>query len=204
MCYRKLLDEAIDACENIRKYFYQILIGKNKKQININLFFNKKSFFHLLGLHYLRDVFEFNHHPNAERIYSDLVKNKKKLREKASNSQFANDVCSRWEALKKLEYILDNNLETYYDKENYYGGRMNNIDFDYVFDFRNDDGLILSFYFLKGKDDEKYIMVSTFEDKEPNSHCRRAFTLIKKNKVEIKNNRNIELFNIDSDNSKTD
>ena len=58
MCYRKLLDEAIDACENIRKYFYQILIGKNKKQINIELFFNKKSFFHLLGLHYLRDVFE--------------------------------------------------------------------------------------------------------------------------------------------------
>ncbi len=194
MTNKILLQNALRACESLKKSFYKIIIGKNGHEVIINLHFPYDCFFHLLGLQYLVDIHELRNNRNAEREYDRLLKNTEFLREKVLNSQFlTEDVTSRWTALTKLEYILDNNLETYYDKKNYYGGRIDNINFDYAFHLKNGD-TIISFYFIKNVGSNDYKMVSNFENAEPKRHCGRPFTLIKKTKVNLATNTVVELY----------
>lgn len=194
---RKLLDDALATCERLKQVFYEIVIGKNNNEININLYFTNNSFFHILGLQHIKDIYEFNNKPNPEREYLRLLKNDNSLKNKLINSKyFTSDIISRFIAITKLENILDNNLETYFDKKNYFGGMVNIINFDYAFHVENGDSII-SFYFIKNIGSNHYRMVSTFEHPKPKSHCRRPYTIIKKTKISIKTNLKTLLFNFE-------
>lgn len=192
----ELLNNAIEACESLKKSFYKIIIGKNSNETYIELHFANNSFFHLLGLQHLKDIHEFNNRPNPEREYLRLLKDDNSLRSKVLNSRYLTDaVISRFVALAKLENILDNNLETYYDKKSYYGGRINKIEFDYVFHVKYDNRILIC-YFIKSTKDDCYKMVSTFEQEEPNSHCNRSHTVLSKTKISLLTKESIEILKL--------
>ena len=98
------LKECAVAFSNLLNVEYHITAGKKSNLIEVKLFFSKEHFYHLIGLHKLKDIQKtrgdkakiFNKIIADKLTYNDLVK-----------SEFFIDISDRFDYLTSLENMLD-------------------------------------------------------------------------------------------------
>lgn len=102
--YDELKNSALDF-KNLLKKRYYIVLGHKNNNIKINIMFNETNFFHLAGLHKLKDIDIDNH--NKYAIFRDILNNKFTIKD-ISKSCYFYKIENRFTDLKNLEKYLDN------------------------------------------------------------------------------------------------
>ena len=127
---------------------YNFVVAYKGKTENISLTFKKENSFHLLGLHYLKDV----RYPtkNKEDIF-DIILNKDSFREKIASSKHYDEIKSRIVAVSRIADIIENDSTALYR----FVDKGSNIKADYMFKF-NDASLKepIFFYIQREKSTE--------------------------------------------------
>lgn len=132
-----VLKERAKAFEKLFNIQYKIILGRQGKTVEFILSFEKEHFFHLIGLHKLKDI----SYPtkNRERLFN-IILNEGITYEMVKKSDFflSNKekkypgIEERINSLIKLEEILDSNYLTF--KYNKHRMRWCDIKFKYVFE----------------------------------------------------------------------
>lgn len=135
-----ILKERAKVFEKLFNIQYRIILGRKGKTTEFILAFKKEHFFHLSGLHKLKDI----EYPSKNKCkIFDYILEEKLTYEMIQKSSFflPNEekkhigVNDRINALIYLEEILDSNYLTF--KYNKHGIRWSNINFKYVFESVN-------------------------------------------------------------------
>ncbi len=96
------------AYQNIMPIQYYFEIAKKQVGHQFTISFEKGDFFHLAGLHKLRDVTVLQVKKNKESIFNSIVNGEISFSQ-IENSFFYNDIEKRLSYLGKLQSLLDNN-----------------------------------------------------------------------------------------------
>lgn len=113
--------------ENLLNIRYHIIAGRKKDElIEFDIVFKKSQFYHLFGLHKLKDI--FIPRKQAKNVYNQIL-NKKIKWSQIEKSKYISSLETRIQPLLCLEQILDNNemIFTYDEKKNQYS--LINADF---------------------------------------------------------------------------
>ena len=99
--------QAANAYKNLLDIEYQILLGKKKKTISLDIVFEEMHFFHLAGFQYLKDLsgvfFE-----SRDKIFRRILKGTLK-EQMFKDSQYYQKIQERVDYLVYLEQIMDSN-----------------------------------------------------------------------------------------------
>jgi len=98
------LKECAFAFNKLLNKEYYIKAVRKDKIIEVRLFFEKEHFYHLLGLHKLRDIEQLK--INSVKLFDNIL-NEKITYKDISSSRFFDDISDRIEYLPYLEQILD-------------------------------------------------------------------------------------------------
>lgn len=132
-----ILKERAESFEKLFDIKYKIILGRKGKIVEFILSFEKEHFFHLIGLHKLKDVsypskskkILFQSVLDGDIDYEMVKKSKYFLPNEKEKYPGIKD---RIDSLIKLEEILDSNYLTF--KYNKHGMRWSDIKFKYVFE----------------------------------------------------------------------
>ena len=120
-------------------YIFKVIKNRNNNLIELVFDFKKYYFYHLCGLHKLKDIYE---------LRAKNIKDKEKIFDKIINGEYSNslfensfhynEIKDRIECLEKLDYILDNSLSVF--KYNSFQKGITVIDFDYLIKYTDKKG----------------------------------------------------------------
>ncbi len=166
-----MINQCIDMFEIIKNYKFILKFTKNNKTQQIEIMFHEADFFHLVGLHYIKDV-EFR--GSKVNIYRKIVKDKK-FRNRISNSRDLHLIEERLIAFSSIQTILNSNFIIYKYIQPYW----TDIEADFVLKHRALSNQ--SFIFLKIRENSYYVACSVIRDKrEFVSERNRYKTIYKK------------------------
>lgn len=152
----------------VKKCQYHFVVSKNRKTREIQVGFIDSDFFHLAGLHYLKDISI----PQARKdTLINIIEKKKITDELLEKSRFYNlpqsdqDVKSRIEELRFLEEYFDtNNYIKMFNIRNMKGS-SSQIEAEYIIESRLPNSQKSVYIFLKRREQnpEVYCLVSFFK-----------------------------------------
>ena len=170
------LKECALAYNNLLNKEYYIKAGKKGKLIEVRIFFDKEHFYHLSGLHKLRDIWQVK--INTAKLYDDIL-NEKLTYNEISSSAFFDEMSDRLEYLPYLEQILDSE-ETMikYNQSQTKSG----IEAKYII-YSRIDGLYVHFFIDLNEERQKYFG-RTFFTREDSLYLQdRPYKILEKIKI---------------------
>lgn len=113
------IDDCIKAFLPLLNTEYEIILGRKEKTANLNISFDKKDCFHLMGLQYLKDRPELNR--DREKVFDEIAVGKI-VRKQIESSDFYSTIEERVHFFPLLEAMIDSNdtVFKYNQKSNTY------------------------------------------------------------------------------------
>lgn len=159
---------------------YHLVLGRKNISVSIQINFDKKECFHLMGLQYLTDRPELVH--DRGKIF-DAIKDRRITVEQIQSSDLYYKIADRIDMLPLLESVIDSNdtIFKYNRKQNIYSV----IKADYI--MKNNIGGRNIFLFLAMNGEEgRYFCRSFFpQDKMDYTKNQASWTLLYKKKVTL-------------------
>jgi hypothetical protein len=168
---------------------YELILGRKGVAVNLDICFDKKDCYHLMGLQYLIDRPELNQ--DRGRIF-DAIRERAITTEQVESSDFYKKIEDRVRLLPLLEQMLDSN-ETVF-KYNQKVNTFSMIQADYL--MKNHMEECNLFLFLSKNKDNKYFCRSFFpEDKKDYTKNQASWTLLYKMKIDLLSGKGTILYN---------
>lgn len=178
----KLKQSAISFAK-LMNYEYELVAGSKKTLISLKLFFQKKHFMHLIGLHKLTDL-QLQRY-SKEKMY-DMILNDELTYEYIQRSEFFLEISERIDLFPRLEQALDNNELMIKYNSGFAVGTVICASYIILCEFEN---TTLHFFIDYDETNERYFGRSFFgrtDDKFTKG--QQKFKILKKYKKNIKNN----------------
>ena len=99
--------QAAKSFKNLLDVEYQILLGKKNKQLNLSIDFERLNFYHLAGLHYLKDLAD-TLKGDREIVFEKILDGKVTQADLESSIHYP-EIKDRIENLVYLESLMDSN-----------------------------------------------------------------------------------------------
>lgn len=167
---------------------YKIVLGRKGVAVNLNISFDKKDCFHLMGLQYLIDRPELSR--DRGKVFDEIANGALTVR-KIESSDFYKKIEQRVHFLPLLEQLIDSNdtIFKYNKKMNVYSM----IDADYLMENKIEDKNL--FLFLSAASSDNYFCRSFFpEEKRDYSKNQPSWTLLYKRKIDLMSGSSITLY----------
>ena len=169
---------------------YHLVLGRKNVSVSLQINFDKKECFHLMGLQYLTDRPELVH--NREKIFDALYKHQITA-EHLQSSDLYYKIADRVDILPLLECIMDSNdtIFKYNRKLNTYSV----IKADYI--MKNQvEGKNIFLFLAKGNEEGRYFCRSFFpQNKMDYTKNQALWTLLYKKKITISSGKEEILYN---------
>lgn len=98
--------ECIDSFSSLLDVEYHLILGRKGVPVSLDISFDKKDFYHLVGLQYLTDRPELRR--DRGRIFVE-IKERKITREQIESSDLYGKIADRVDMFPFLEELFDNN-----------------------------------------------------------------------------------------------
>lgn len=169
---------------------YHLVLGRKNISVSLQINFDKKECFHLMGLQYLTDRPELVH--NREKIFDALYKHQITA-EHLQSSDLYYKIADRVDILPLLECIMDSNdtIFKYNRKLNTYSV----IKADYI--MKNQiEGKNIFLFLAKGNEEGRYFCRSFFpQNKMDYTKNQASWTLLYKKKITLSSGKEEILYN---------
>lgn len=149
------IQNACKTFNNLLHFEYDICLAKKKTLITIHISFQKKDFYHLAGLHYLKDRPELK--SDRSKIFEKILVDEK-FASRIQKSDNYSKIEDRVFYLSKLEAIIDSNATIF--KYNQNDVVFSRIDADFLLKNSNFERTV--FIFIKQESADNYICNSFF------------------------------------------
>ncbi len=171
--FRKLIDTQ-----------YILTFGRKNKLTTLKLEFDESNFYHLAGLHKLRDLPDLR--KKASIIYDSILQRSLTLGY-ISNSHFFNEIEDRLRVLQNLESILgseNTNWKYCQERTPFYS----KIQAEFLIEHRNSISTSYIFIANNGSNLKSHSCISCFEHKQKDYTQNQTFlTLLEKKKLHLSN-----------------
>ena len=144
------LKECAVAFSNLFNVEYHITAGKKRNLIEVKLFFSKEHFYHLIGLHKLKDIQKTR--GNTVKIFNNIIADKFTYNDLVK-SEFFVDISDRFDYLISLESMLDS--DNVLIKHNKYKSKSS-IQADYIIYTIDEEDNIIHYFIERDDSVEKY------------------------------------------------
>lgn len=181
--------DCIESFSSLLDTKYHLMLGRKGTSVSLEISFDKKDCFHLMGLQYLTDRAELRR--DRGKIF-DEIKQRKITAEQLESSDLYERIAERIDMLPLLEDLFDSNdvIFKYNQRLNIYSM----IQADYLMKNRTTDKNV--FIFLSRKKEDKYFCRSFFpETKRDYAKNQASWTLLYKEKVRISTGESVVLYN---------
>lgn len=176
--------DCVKAYQDLMKYEYYMVIGKNKKKMEIHLRFDKKECFHLMGLQHLKDLPYLN---KSRDVIFDKILAHKITQSDVRKSVFYDTVSKRIDAFPLLERLIDNNNIIF--KYNRNANAYSLIPADILLKCKDNNQNIFLFISENKDNADNYYGCSFFpEGKKDYSYRQPLWTLLYKEKINLDTN----------------
>ena len=155
---------------------YYIIAGKKSRIIKPILFFHKEHFYHLMGLHKLKDVYKIR--GDKQKIYNDIINDEITYND-ISKSEFFPEITERFKYFLLLEQILDS--EDVLVKHNEFASKSH-IKADYII-YKAIDDVIAHYFISYHSDNGKYFGTTFFARNDRLYLHNRPYKILKKTKI---------------------
>jgi len=169
--------DCVDSFASLLDTEYQLVLGRKGEAASLNITFDKKDCFHLMGLQYLTDRPELSR--DRGKIF-DEIKTRVLTKEQIESSDLYEQIADRVDLLPFLEDLFDSNdtVFKYNEKKN----SFSMIKADYLMKNRLVDKNV--FIFLSKSKDNTYFCRSFFpETKRDYAKNQASWTLLYKEKI---------------------
>ena len=169
--------DCVDSFASLLDTEYQLILGRKGEAVSLNITFDKKDCFHLMGLQYLTDRPELSR--DRGKIF-DEIKMRVLTKEQIESSDLYEQIADRVDLLPFLEDLFDSNdtVFKYNEKKN----SFSMIKADYLMKNRLVDKNV--FIFLSKSKDNTYFCRSFFpETKRDYTKNQASWTLLYKEKI---------------------
>lgn len=171
--------DCIDAFTSLLDTKYLFVLGRKGVSVMLNISFDKKDCFHLMGLQYLTDRVELRR--DRGKVF-DGIKERKITAEQVEASEFYGKIADRVDMLPMLEELFDNNDTIF--KYNRKSKKFSMIQAEYL--MKNMVAGKSVFIFLSRKEKNEYFCRSFFpQDTRDYSKDQASWTLLYKEKIKI-------------------
>lgn len=172
--------DCVEAFGRLLDKEYQLILGRKNKSVNLQIKFDKKECFHLMGLQYLTDRPELFH--DRTKIF-DSISARQITKEQLESSDFYYKIADRINMLPELESIIDSNdtIFKYNRKINAYSVIKADYVMKNVIDTKN-----IYLFLAQHKEEGIYFCRSFFpESKMDYSKNQAIWTLLYKKKITL-------------------
>lgn len=171
--------DCIDAFISLLDTKYFFVLGRKGVSVMLNISFDKKDCFHLMGLQYLKDRAELRR--DRGKVF-DGIKERKITAEQVEASEFYGKIADRVDMLPMLEDLFDSNDTIF--KYNRKSKMFSMIQAEYL--MKNMIAGKSVFIFLSRKEEDEYFCRSFFpQDTRDYSKDQASWTLLYKEKIKI-------------------
>lgn len=171
--------DCIDAFASLLDTKYIFVLGRKGVSVTLNISFDKKDCFHLMGLQYLVDRAELRR--DRGKVF-DEIRNKKITTEQVEASEFYEKIADRVDMLPMLEELFDSNDTIF--KYNRKSKMFSMIQAEYL--MKNMIAGKGVFIFLSRKEGNEYFCRSFFSQETRDcSKNQASWTLLYKEKIRI-------------------
>ena len=180
--------ECVDSFVSLLDTEYRLILGRKGEAVSLNVTFDKKDCFHLMGLQYLTDRPELNR--DRGKIFDD-IKARILTKEQIESSDLYRQIAERVDMLPFLEDMFDSNdtIFRYNEKKN----SFSMIRADYLMKNRLIDKNI--FIFLSKDKNDTYFCRSFFpETKRDYAKNQASWTLLYKEKIKRSTGQSVVLY----------
>lgn len=167
---------------------YHLILGRKGIAVSLQIIFDKKDCFHLMGLQYLTDRPELSR--DRGKIF-DEIKERKITIEQIESSDLYHKIAERVDMLPLLEELFDGNDTIF--KYNQKINAFSMIEADYLMKNRVEDKNI--FLFLAKNKEDRYFCRSFFpEERKDYAKNQASWTLLYKKKIKVSINEETVLY----------
>ena len=180
--------DCVDSFASLLDTEYKLILGRKGEAVSLNITFDKKDCFHLMGLQYLTDRPELSR--DRGKIF-DEIKARVLTKEQIESSDLYEQIADRIDLLPFLEDLFDSNdtVFKYNEKKN----SFSMIKADYLMKNRLVDKNV--FIFLSKNKDDTYFCRSFFpETNRDYSKNQASWTLLYKEKIAISTGKSVVLY----------
>ena len=180
--------DCVDSFTSLLDTEYRLILGRKGEAVSLNITFDKKDCFHLMGLQYLTDRPELSR--DRGKIF-DEIKARVLTKEQIESSDLYGKIADRVDLLPFLEDLFDSNdtIFKYNEKKN----SFSMIKADYLMKNRLLDKNV--FIFLSKSKDDTYFCRSFFpETNRDYSKNQASWTLLYKEKIAISTGKSVVLY----------
>ena len=180
--------ECVDSFVSLLDTEYRLILGRKGEAVSLNVTFDKKDCFHLMGLQYLTDRPELNR--DRGKIFDD-IKARILTKEQIESSDLYRQIAERVDMLPFLEDMFDSNdtIFRYNEKKN----SFSMIRADYLMKNRLIDKNV--FIFLSKDKNDTYFCRSFFpETKRDYTKNQASWTLLYKEKIKRATGQSVVLY----------
>lgn len=180
--------DCVDSFASLLDTEYQLILGRKGEAVSLNITFDKKDCFHLMGLQYLTDRPELSR--DRGKIF-DEIKTRVLTKEQIESSDLYKQIEDRVDLLPFLEDLFDSNdtVFKYNEKKN----SFSMIKADYLMKNRVVDKNV--FIFLsKGKDDTYFCRSFFPETNRDYTKNQASWTLLYKEKTKRSTGQKVVLY----------
>ena len=180
--------DCVDSFASLLDTEYQLILGRKGEAVSLNITFEKKDCFHLMGLQYLTDRPELSR--DRGKIF-DEIKTRVLTKEQIESSDLYEQIADRVDLLPFLEDLFDSNdtVFKYNEKKN----SFSMIKADYLMKNRVVDKNV--FIFLsKGKDDTYFCRSFFPETNRDYTKNQASWTLLYKEKTKRSTGQKVVLY----------
>ena len=180
--------DCVDSFASLLDTEYQLILGRKGEAVSLNITFDKKDCFHLMGLQYLTDRPELSR--DRGKIF-DEIKSRVLTKEQIESSDLYEQIADRVDLLPFLEDLFDSNdtVFKYNEKKN----SFSMIKADYLMKNRVVDKNV--FIFLsKGKDDTYFCRSFFPETNRDYTKNQASWTLLYKEKMKRSTGQKVVLY----------
>jgi hypothetical protein len=178
------------AFHNLLDVEYHIVIGRKGKSVIIDLAFDRKDFFHLIGLQHLKDLTNLKR--DRGKIFNQIMTRQITI-DQLRNSSFFNKIEKRISCFMHIENMLDNNdiIFKYSKNMNLYS----RVDADYLMLHTINENIVYLFI-DKLELYEKHFCRSFFpKENQDFTRNQARYTLLYKEKLNLKTQQRIVQYN---------
>lgn len=180
--------DCIDTFTSLLDTKYLFVLGRKGVSVTLNISFDKKDCFHLMGLQYLTDRVELRR--DRGKVF-DEIKERKITAEQVEASEFYGQIADRVDMLPMLEELFDSNDTIF--KYNRKSKMFSMIQAEYL--MKNMVAGKSVFIFLSRKEEKEYFCRSFFpQDTRDYSKDQATWTLLYKEKIKISTGESFVLY----------
>jgi hypothetical protein len=180
------LREAAKGFARLKNIRYDLLIAHAGKTLNLSIGFDNSHFHHIAGLHKLKDIdqLRLRRKRSTAMIFEEIMRGKISLATIENSAFLTSKIIERIKLAGMLESIMDaDNLLFSFDAR-YGQARFSAIPAQYV--ITDADKSIALYVFLAADGESGYITRSLFRDSKDYTEGQHRFTILSKDKVNIR------------------